>query len=411
MVQEQYFRLEEQLMVQALTIRITLATSLLFFSGFAKTHAEDYVLDELYSSGVHAFFDQDYVHAIDLFTSALAEGSRDPRIYYFRGLANLAKGSKQAADGDFQTGAKFEVSKTGAFRIGKSLERVQGSNRLKLEKFRQEARTQARREQIQRDRLRYHTLEDAGSRVPSSGKSKNNTVPEVVNDPFTDETADRPVGTGPAEETAGPQRTTAEPANTEDEEIEEFSLEEDPFGGEPELDEPKDLLAPEIGEDDPFAEDEADDEAAADDEDDPFAEDEADDEAAADDEDDLFAEDEADDEAAADDEDDLFAEDEADDEAAADDEDDPFAEDEADDEAAADDEDDPFAEDEADDEAAADDEDDPFAEDEADDEAAADDEDDPFAEDEADDEAAADDEDDPFAEDEADDDDNPFDNE
>ena len=295
MVQEQYFRLEEQLMVHTFTMRVTLAMSLLFFFGFAKTHAEDYVLDELYSSGVHAFFGHDYALAIDLFTSALAEGSRDPRIYYFRGLANLSKGSKQAADNDFQTGAKFEVAKTGTFRVGKSLERVQGSNRLKLEKFRQEARTQARREQIQRDRLRYHTPEDTGSHVPAPEKSKNNTVPEAINDPFTDETADRPVGTGPAKETAGPRQPTAEPANTEDEEIEEFSLEEDPFGGEPELDEPKDLLAPETDEDDPFAEDEADDDASADDEDDPFAEDEADDDASADDEDDPFAEDEADD--------------------------------------------------------------------------------------------------------------------
>ena len=60
MVQEQYFRLEEQLMVHTLTMRVTLAMSLLFFFGFAKTHAEDYVLDELYSGGVHAFFGHDY---------------------------------------------------------------------------------------------------------------------------------------------------------------------------------------------------------------------------------------------------------------------------------------------------------------------------------------------------------------
>ncbi len=52
--------------------------------------AQEAVLEELYGSGVHKYFSGDYAGADADLTAAVDGGSRDPRVYYFRGLARLA---------------------------------------------------------------------------------------------------------------------------------------------------------------------------------------------------------------------------------------------------------------------------------------------------------------------------------
>ena len=244
-------------MVHASKIRITLVTSLLFISGLGKAQAEDYVLDELYGSGVHAFFSRDYQMAIDLLTSASTEGSTDPRVYYFRGLANLEMGLEHKGEEDFRTGARYEVSKSGAYRIGHSLERVQGYNRLKVEQFRREASIQARRQRILRDRLRYQSPEGAGTHIIPPDPTKTDKSGDRATDPFTNEAADRPVGTGPAEETTGREPVADEPPAAEVDEAEDFGMEDEPFGDEPGFDEPEDV-EDEPADDDPFGDAEGD---------------------------------------------------------------------------------------------------------------------------------------------------------
>jgi len=236
--------------------RVTLVTSMLFSSLLASVRAEDFVLDELYGSGVHAYFCSDYQTSVDLLSSAVGEGSTDPRVYYFRGLANLQMGlddeaENDEAENDFETGARYEASKSGAYRVGLSLERIQGYNRHKLEKFRRDARIQARRQRILRDRLRYHSPDGGDSRLvpPDPTEIDDNRA----NDPFTDEAADRPAGTGPAEDTAGPP-SADEPADAEVEEDDEFGAEEDAFGEDPEIDEPADAGDEPV--DDPFGDEE-----------------------------------------------------------------------------------------------------------------------------------------------------------
>lgn len=115
--------------------------------------------------GIHSYHAGDYHRAYDDLTNAVEAGAEDPRVYYFRGLAALRLGRTSEAQADFTTGADRELLSGGTRRVSQSLERVQGSDRLTLERFRSRARLGA----LQRDReafgRRYSGIEDAASDV------------------------------------------------------------------------------------------------------------------------------------------------------------------------------------------------------------------------------------------------------
>ena len=115
--------------------------------------------------GIHAYHAGDFDRAYDDLTNAIAAGTDDPRSYYFRGLAALKLGRTSEAEADFTTGADRELSTGSIRRVSQSLERVQGHDRLTLERFRARARLGA----LQRERevygRRYSTIEDATSDV------------------------------------------------------------------------------------------------------------------------------------------------------------------------------------------------------------------------------------------------------
>lgn len=115
--------------------------------------------------GIHAYHAGDFDRAYDDLTNAIEAGTDDPRSYYFRGLAALKLGRTSEAEADFTTGADRELSTGSIRRVSQSLERVQGHDRLTLERFRARARLGA----LQRDRevhgRRYSTIEDASSDV------------------------------------------------------------------------------------------------------------------------------------------------------------------------------------------------------------------------------------------------------
>ena len=117
--------------------------------------------------GMHAYHAGDYDRAYDDLTNAIEAGTDDPRAYYFRGLAALRLGrtSEAEAEADFTTGADRELVTGSMRRASQSLERVQGTDRLSLERF----RARARLGQLQRERehygRRYSTIEDASGDV------------------------------------------------------------------------------------------------------------------------------------------------------------------------------------------------------------------------------------------------------
>ncbi|MCC7475884.1 MAG: hypothetical protein IT425_10840 [Pirellulales bacterium] len=94
----------------------------------------------IYDRGVNAFFTGDYAHAEMFLSEAIQRDGSDPRSYYFRGLSLLRQGRPEEARGDMMVGATLEAQRPQRFAVGHALERVQGGDRLLLERHRQEAR-------------------------------------------------------------------------------------------------------------------------------------------------------------------------------------------------------------------------------------------------------------------------------
>lgn len=119
-------------------------------SGLATPTIDSLPLAAAYGSGVHSYFAGDYQRAYEELSQAIEGGTKDPRAWYYRGLAALKLGRTDEAEADFSAGASHEADGTGAWPVARSLERVQGCDRLKLERH----RTRARVAQVQEDRRR-----------------------------------------------------------------------------------------------------------------------------------------------------------------------------------------------------------------------------------------------------------------
>jgi len=110
--------------------------------------------DLVYGKGVHAFFDRDYEGTVTILLQAEEIKSVDPRPYYFLGLAFLRQEKTDEADQYFKKAAQLEYSGRALrdYNVSESLRRIQGEERLRLEKIRTEERSNARiREQQQRE--------------------------------------------------------------------------------------------------------------------------------------------------------------------------------------------------------------------------------------------------------------------
>ncbi len=126
---------------------------------------DDLSLTRTFGAGVHAYFSGDLERSYDEFTAAIEAGSEDPRARYFRGLAALRLGRLDEAEADFSAGADLEARALGGWPVSRSLERIQGHDRLRLERHRVRARVAA----LQLDRAaaaeRYSGIEDAQPNV------------------------------------------------------------------------------------------------------------------------------------------------------------------------------------------------------------------------------------------------------
>ncbi len=88
---------------------------------------------ELYGNGVHAFNAGRLSQASQHLEAAIAQGSQDPRVYYFLGLTKLKSGDALGAESDFNKAATFEFQGRGTYDVGMALSRVQGQSRMRLE--------------------------------------------------------------------------------------------------------------------------------------------------------------------------------------------------------------------------------------------------------------------------------------
>jgi len=96
-----------------------------------------------YGRGLAAYFSGNCAAAEPLFLVAMDEDAQDPRPYYFRGLCLLRQGRGDEARSDFMIAAALEARSRGGYAVGKALERVQGGDRLVLEQYRWQMRTNA----------------------------------------------------------------------------------------------------------------------------------------------------------------------------------------------------------------------------------------------------------------------------
>ena len=227
----------------------------LTFAFTAPARAQTDVLNELYGSGVHAFNSGQYRDAYNDLTMAIRSGSRDPRVYYYRGLAYLRLGRPHEAQGDFRKGASLEMADTDRFYpVSKSLERIQGQARAQIERYRSSARLVAYQT---RERQRYERYErirknepnvlmtpDEATEMPSPAKEP---ATEPAEEPDEEMPAEKPE---PDEADAFADKDDKEPA--EEMPAEKSADEADPFAE----DGDKEMPAEKADEgDDPFADD------------------------------------------------------------------------------------------------------------------------------------------------------------
>ena len=199
--------------------------------------AQDYVLNELYGNGVHAFYSGNYEEALSFLDQAVEEGSRDPRVFYYRALTLDHAGFEEKSKTDFRQGAELEAADPNVFPVSRSLERVQGQRRHLLESYRQKSRFEARRRNRLRNRARFSVPEDSVIHDPAPNGPGNPDVGEDASDPFVGD-QERPVGTGPVQPVPGREESTKDASGT-DQGLEDISddealdmNEDDPFGDE-----------------------------------------------------------------------------------------------------------------------------------------------------------------------------------
>ena len=187
---------------------------------------ESLAVANAYGVGVHAYFDCDYQGSYDAMTAAIEAGTSDPRAYYYRGLAAAKLGRDSEVEADFAEGANREATTAGSMAISRSLERVQGADRLRLEKFRARARVAA----VQRDqaatRSRYSGIDVAPTDVLRSRRpAPISAPPEPVPPPAPKRKADPST-----EDVRRPQRPVGEPRpDPMDGPVEEPAVDADPF--------------------------------------------------------------------------------------------------------------------------------------------------------------------------------------
>lgn len=204
---------------------------------------------KLFGQGVHSLYQGRLFEAIENFDIASIDLPQDPRIYYFRGVAKMRIGQTGDAIFDFQRGAQFEAL-LGRRDIGRSLQRIQGYERIQIERYRLAARKLAiAGELLPPDAI---VIRQAPSQLSPANRvvvaeiPAEEELPVDANDPFS-ASSDGLLGRGstaqPADVAAPPQpqlNNDAEvAADAFAEEFPDEDAEENPFPIDPELgDEP-----------------------------------------------------------------------------------------------------------------------------------------------------------------------------
>ncbi|MDR1485197.1 MAG: hypothetical protein LBT09_10280 [Planctomycetaceae bacterium] len=143
---------------------VVVMVGVLFFicSGLAEIAADEFTIinesEILYGKGVHAFFDGNYKEAIEIFNKVEYLASEDPRPYFFAAIARYRLDADSAdADKYFKKAAKLELEGR-SFReydVSDALRRIQGKERLHVERYRTQTKIEWQKTNSVRDNIRY----------------------------------------------------------------------------------------------------------------------------------------------------------------------------------------------------------------------------------------------------------------
>lgn len=90
----------------------------------------------LYSLGLSAYFDGDFARAETMFSGAIKANKKDPRGYFYRGLARTRLDKADDAKADFKKGAQIEANIGDRSLVSAALRRIQGPVRKQIEMIR-----------------------------------------------------------------------------------------------------------------------------------------------------------------------------------------------------------------------------------------------------------------------------------
>jgi hypothetical protein len=143
----------------------------------SAVQAQD-ILEQMYGSGVHAFFSGRGDQATEIFDEVINAGSQDPRVHYFRGLAQIQSqgGMVEAGIADFEHAAQLEVTSRTSANVARALQRIQGPTRIAIEKARARARLAAKS-------LQANAIQGLPSNPQAAQNSGNAPAPSGT-DPF-----------------------------------------------------------------------------------------------------------------------------------------------------------------------------------------------------------------------------------
>jgi len=195
-----------------------------FLFGGVVLVADTFVTDEsdiIYGKGVHAFFDRNYEGAITILSDAEKLDSADPRPYYFLGLAYLRQQKTDRADHYFEKAAELEYGGRAArdYAVAESLRRIQGDERLRIEKIRAEERVNAQKREQRQMEIRYGKENVANRELLRQPSSQNRKEDLAVLQKIAESFGDNVFGAKPID-----------PINTSEEIVVKRKSENNPFG-------------------------------------------------------------------------------------------------------------------------------------------------------------------------------------
>ncbi len=179
----------------------------------------DRAKQQLYSSARSAYFRSDFATTVELLDRVINDETRDPRAYYFRGLALQELDRSEDAQADFARAVSLETTPGNKIDVDRALERVQGPARRTLEEQRGVAMLALRQKELEERRamvaaiLERRTNAGPGSGAGATVRSAINaspTTPDVAaTTPAAQPAATKPAAKQPATAQSAGQNATA----------------------------------------------------------------------------------------------------------------------------------------------------------------------------------------------------------